>query len=393
MNNILTQASNEWASRPADQRFANLQALFLATLKHAYGSDTANVNIRDLRVDANNNHLTLLTPKGVKGFSHWSFGQFAQRVGAPASYLRTLSPSTVATALNEGLRNTDAEQVQMYFEKEERQRALALTTPNFEVVKSLIQLPGNWRTAPARPVHGGMPGTRIATPDDVGPWSRVSVGEPIIDAGLYASDEEMFAFLIDPNHVVDDGNGGLYRGFFVRNSEVGKATFEIVRFLFQQVCGNHIVWGASEIESVAIRHLGKSARVRAFDQLGDELQKYAESSVSEEESALERAREVELGETREKLIDNLYQRKDLALSKRIITDAYESAVENESVHHASPRSAWGFVQGLTRISQDSPWADERSRLDRAAGKILSVATETKPVEPVKMDMETLAAAN
>lgn len=160
----------------------------------------------------------------------------------------------------------------------------------------------------------------------------------------------------------------------------------MTRFLFQAVCQNHIVWGASEVESVSIRHMGKTARTRAFDQLGDHLVKYAEASAADDEVALKRATLIELGQTREGLVDSLYKNKDLGLTKRNIVAAYDSAVENETVHRASPRSAWGFVQGLTRISQDSPYADERTKMDRAAGRILSMVTQTKPVESTVLQL-------
>lgn len=385
------QASNEWARRPADQRFSTLDDLLLNQLKHHTDSKQVNVGIKTLRVDATGGKLTLQTPQGPLGYTNWSFGQFAQRVGAPASYLRTLSPRLVAENLNESIDSTEAETMQLYFENEGRRRALALTSQkysriaNWEVVKGVKALPGNWRTAPAIPTQGG-PNTRIATAADVGPWTRVNIGDPIMDAGLYGSDEDIFIFQICPDAAVELDSGPLFRGFFVRNSEVGKATFEITRFLFQQICGNHIVWGASEFESISIRHLGRNARTRAFDQLGTELKKYAEMSVKEEKSALERATVIELGKTREELVDNLYQRKDLQLTKRVINAAYDVAVENETAQRSSPRSAWGFVQGLTRVSQDSPFADERTKLDRAAGRILSFATQTKPVDSIPVDL-------
>jgi hypothetical protein len=35
------------------------------------------------------------------------------------------------------------------------------------------------------------------------------------------------------------------------------------------------------------------------------------------------------------------------------------------------RSAWGYVQGLTRLSQRTPWQDGRFALDRAASRLLT----------------------
>ena len=40
-------------------------------------------------------------------------------------------------------------------------------------------------------------------------------------------------------------------------------------------------------------------------------------------------------------------------------------------HETNPRSIWGFVQGLTRLSQRTPWQDGRFALDRAASRLLT----------------------
>lgn len=38
-----------------------------------------------------------------------------------------------------------------------------------------------------------------------------------------------------------------------------------------------------------------------------------------------------------------------------------------------PNTVWGFVNGVTRLSQATPYTDERTFLDRTAGAILSLA--------------------
>ena len=55
----------------------------------------------------------------------------------------------------------------------------------------------------------------------------------------------MFLFLVDGNRTLDDPtdrtHAGLFRGFILRNSDVGALTLDL--FLFRMVCGNHIIWG------------------------------------------------------------------------------------------------------------------------------------------------------
>ena len=57
----------------------------------------------------------------------------------------------------------------------------------------------------------------------------------------------------------------------------------------------------------------------------------------------------------------------LELSQKHAAEAYELA----EVHETNPRSIWGYVQGLTRLSQRTPWQDGRFALDRAASRLLT----------------------
>jgi hypothetical protein len=55
------------------------------------------------------------------------------------------------------------------------------------------------------------------------------------------------------------------------------------------------------------------------------------------------------------------------VSQKQAGEAYTLAEEFET----NPRSVWGYVQGLTRLSQRTPWQDGRFTLDRAAGRLLT----------------------
>jgi hypothetical protein len=57
----------------------------------------------------------------------------------------------------------------------------------------------------------------------------------------------------------------------------------------------------------------------------------------------------------------------LDLSQKQAVEAYTLAEQ----HETNPRSVWGYVQGLTRLSQHTPWQDGRYVLDRAASRLLT----------------------
>src|SRR5947209_18442334 len=77
-----------------------------------------------------------------------------------------------------------------------------------------------------------------------------------------------------------------------------------------------------------------------------------------------RATTQELGTTRDAVLETVVRRLDL--SQKQVAEAYTLA----EGHETNPRSVWGYVQGLTRLSQHTPWQDGRYVLDRAARLLL-----------------------
>jgi hypothetical protein len=56
------------------------------------------------------------------------------------------------------------------------------------------------------------------------------------------------------------------------------------------------------------------------------------------------------------------------MSRKQAAEAYALA----EAHEANPRSVWGYVQGLTRLSQRTPWQDGRFSLDQAASRLIAM---------------------
>ena len=55
----------------------------------------------------------------------------------------------------------------------------------------------------------------------------------------------------------------------------------------------------------------------------------------------------------------------------VAVTAYTAHHTIADAHETNPRSVWGYVQGLTRLSQQTPWQDGRFALDRAASRLLA----------------------
>src|SRR5207249_9045618 len=181
-------------------------------------------------------------------------------------------------------------------------------------------------------------------------------------------DRDMFLFLVDGSRDLEDPTdpsyGGLFRGFILRNSDVGAAALTLDVFLYRAVCGNAIIWGFQHVAGFRRRHVGASIQ-SAWTASMDTVRAALDADTADDRTLLLRATSQELGGTRDAVIETAVRRLDL--SQKQAAEAYTLAEE----HEANPRSVWGYVQGLTRLSQRTPWQDGRYVLDRAASRLLT----------------------
>jgi len=165
----------------------------------------------------------------------------------------------------------------------------------------------------------------------------------------------------------------LGRGFFLWNSEVGAKSFGLSTFLYDAICGNHIVWGAKDVKEIKIRHIG-DANDRAFNSLRMDLVEYANSSTSDDAAKIRKARSYVLGGSKDQVLEALIgivAQKRIQLAQGQLDAAYDIA--ERTPRYGSPRNMWGMVNGLTELSQKSEYADRRVTIDRAAGKLMEIA--------------------
>ena len=178
----------------------------------------------------------------------------------------------------------------------------------------------------------------------------------------------MFLFLVDGNRDLDDPTdrtrAGLFRGFILRNSDVGAAALTLDVFLFRAVCLNHIIWGFQHVAGFRRRHIGASIQTDWTTSM-DAVRAALDADTADDRTLLLRATSQELGPTRDTVIETAVRRLDL--SQKQATEAYSLSEQ----HETNPRSVWGYVQGLTRLSQRTPWQDGRYVVDRAASRLLT----------------------
>ncbi len=357
----LTHASREWSSRPADERFVNLEEMRQVALASQARSREVVVSTKELNFTGNVGQLLLHGPNG-HGYTptHWAFGQASTLVGAPAAYLRKLSTRLAAENLNEGLATLAKQDVKVLIEANGTHRIRALTGPDYgriwdhAVIGKVIEHFGDG-------VNGDF---RVP-----GKWGKALDAVTVEDTTLYRGDRSMFIFLADEANKIEIKNrragkpGALSRGFFLWQSEVRAAVFGIGSFLFDYVCGNRIVWGAEDYCEVRLRHT-KSAPDRwaqMIDALAEKMVNYRESSerpVAEVIAAAQRTR-IET--------DKLPVMLETTFGK---ANAKLIALAHLTDEDRPMETIWDVVTGATAFARSIGWQEERVEIERLAGGLL-----------------------
>jgi hypothetical protein len=351
-------AHREWASRPPDERFASVHALFEAARARRQRIEERTIDTGEFRTEAVDDDLALRETSGrTAALTHWSFGQLATIASAPPNYLRSLPATIASDAINFGLQRVQREQHQLFIEDTAPWTVHAMTSPRYarvhhdELASRVLDL---MALHPAWHLPLG--------------YKDGEFGAERVPSGAYLGDRDMFLFLVDGNRVLDDptdrSHAGLFRGFILRNSDVGAAALTLDLFLFRMVCGNHIIWGFQHVAGFRRRHVGASIQDEWTASL-DDVRRSLDADTTAERTVILRSTTQELGPTREAVLDAVVQRHDL--SQKHAAEAYILAEQYEM----NPRSIWGYVQGLTRLSQRTPWQDGRFALDRAASRLLT----------------------
>jgi len=355
----LYDASVQWATRPQDERFQTLAQLREAVQCRRLRSRSMDVDVKNVKVGLNPDGL--LTVNGTITPSeptHWSFAQLAQQAKAPAGYLRSLPKPLVVDCLNHGI--TMASNASVKFMTVERENGIntlqAVTSPTYgriwdaDVVDAVQRIVDN---------SGG----RFSNP-----LAYAKGGCEIERAGLYASDRDVFIFMIDGGSRLEvNDRAKLHRGFITWNSETGSKTFGLMTFLFNEVCGNHIIWGARDVNKLLIRHTSNGPWRFDADAI-PALNAYCEAGDFAEIAVIKRASENILlpNGTRDELSEWLNRQGKFTKSE--VTGCYDFAKAEEG----DCKTLWHVVQGLTAYARGYDYVDARVDLEKRAGKLLEL---------------------
>lgn len=369
------RVSSEWFSRPDDERFLSLTDLHEVVRARANRATTRVVDSKAIRVEARSDspeRLSLMVPDEERPVAptNWAFGQLCSLVGAPASYLRELPAALAGINLQHGLVAHRGEQVKLLQTDDGRTELRAATGPeygriwDYELVEAVMKIAGD-----------GVGQTRWKVPG-VLDWSNMHYN-PYVDVTrdtttLYASDRDVFIFLVDDTYPIEAGklpNGDpdlYFRGFYCWNSEVGAKTLGMATFYLRAVCMNRNLWGVQNFEEVKIRH-SKFAANRFAHEAAPALEHFADSSPMPFLSGIKTARE--------RIVARKDEERETFLRKRGFSKAETAKIVATVLNEEGrpPETIYDFVQGITAFARTRTHQDSRLEVEGRARKLLETA--------------------
>lgn len=375
---LVSRVSSEWFSRPDDERFTSLADLYAHTKKSADESRSTLLDVRGINVNAsreNPDRLTLAFADDTRGGqvqtdiapTHWSFSQLASLLGVPAGYMRKLPAPIAGINLQYALANFREEMIKAYIRQNGRTELRAATGPTYgrihdhELVAAVQALAGDGRGETRWKIPGVLDWSTMRY-DPFAPVTKESTT-------LFASDRDVFLFLVDDTHPIEIGklaNGEpdvVFRGFYAWNSEVGSKTIGLAAFYMRAACQNRNLWGVEGFREFTFKH-SSGAPSRFARETMPALESFSNQGTSALLAGVNAAKSAIVAKTDDERGEFLARQ---GFSKPQAKTIIDSVLGEEG---KAPESVWDFVQGITATARKEGHQDERIELERKAGKLL-----------------------
>ena len=306
--------------------------------------------------------------------TNWTFGQICSALKAPTQWLQKTPAELAVSNLEWALSEAEQEQFKVMKVLDDENPAhtiQAVTSPTYgriwdaDVVASVIKFQER---------SGGRFHNPLAY--GIGEDGKGSMGMEAVPSGLYASDRDCFMFLIDGGSRLEIGERAeLNHGIIVWNSEVGSRSFGMMRFAFNEVCGNHIIWGVRDLNKLVIYHKN-GAPVRFAEEAVPAMMEAANAPL--DTSAIEKAQKVTLDQLlsvpAEKCLSEPWI-KVFADKYKFTRSEVREAIAAANAEETKCVTVWDMVQGLTAHARKYANTDTRLDLELRAGKLLDLLVD------------------
>lgn len=392
MGTFTHTANRAWAEMPPWARFESLVEAAKAATTYAVNAEEVKLTPSQFIPMPENGALVVRETEGhgpARELTYNAAGQLAELAGVPAGYLRSLPADLAAVNLAYGLktRSEAGKSVVALVHKSANGEGLpTIRSMTSEVYKRLwsaklflalaevqANAPGSWVAVPAFDNGMARPeDLRLATAEDVGPWTRVHQGEQIMKGKsiYYNPGVARDTFILLVNTAREIGHG-LFRYVMLWNGESGGVSIGGETGMVDSFCGNNLGWGAKDIRNWRFNHVGEGLDRRAMRELGDMLSKVHNHGTEEEMRAIRLAQAYPLDSGADLSQIPQVASKITGLPQGTIKKGME--VAEKAGRYGDPRSAWSVLSGLTEYSQTLSSVAERVDVDRAAGKLMDRA--------------------
>jgi len=338
----LTRAHDELFRRTPDECFESLGHLFehCRRQKEASAERWAPPSDFAATVDAGGLTLKLGTDGASLMMNDWSFGQLCKLSGVAKETVNRLSPATARQVFAETL--PAGSKPLHLFTQGSSLRSLHGTNYtrlyNADLVQALRKFEPDFRP-PDKAFNGAT--------------------------GLYAGEQDLFCFLIDPVGWIEIEGEAFSPGFFVWNSEVGRRSFGIQTFWLQAVCQNHIVWDATEVIEFTRKHTASvNDSMTEMCRLIEGLVQKRDQRKDAFASVIAKAMQTKLGDNSDEIL------------KKLASHGVTRSLARQALEFAERRgrfTLFTLVDALTRLSGEVVNAGDRTAADETAGALLALA--------------------
>lgn len=366
--------SHQWASRPDDEKYTDLYTMRDAINERSRQCRTIDLTARTLEL---NNNLQLVHDGDKYNLNNWTFTQLCTTAKTPVEYMKRLGDDNNIALLADNIRHGisqskgEALRALVNIEKNELRAITSQTYGRIydsNVIDQVIKIAGN-----------GINETCWKVPGEIDWKSSNGVTmeyNPFVDVTkenttLYASDRDVYIFLVDDTHPIEVGklsNGEpdlMFRGFYVWNSEVGASTFGLNTMLMRGVCQNRNIWGVESKQSLTLRHSTK-APDKFIQQAFPMLAAYAMSPTVGIIQKVRNAKATIIAKDDDERISFLTGAK-VGLPKGLAEKVLGKVIQEEQ---KVMESVWDAVQGMTAVARSLKHQDLRLDLETKAGKLM-----------------------
>lgn len=337
----LTRASRELFRRSPDERLSSFPALVAHCRRQMDEGTELWQPPGQLRTSVLDAHgLTLSAGDEAFAMNDWSFSQLCRLAGVAKETINRLSANTASQVFSETLPRGNKPLQLFHQERFLRSIHPASYTRLFNT--QVLDVVGQYVTDFQPPPEGFNGAT-----------------------GLYAGEQDMFAFLIDPDGWIEIAGEAYAPGFFVWNSEVGCRSVGVETFWYQAICRNHIVWDATEVVEFTRKHTANvHESLAAIGRIIEQLVAKRDLRRDRFAVTLRRAMETSLGADDDEALSLLAEK---GIPRKLAKSALESARQEGRLTLLS------VVDNLTRMSRGIVNAGDRTQLDQRIGRLLTLA--------------------